>query len=299
MVTPYFAVFGREAMTTPLMEGPKLPVTVPQGQIFVRTLHGRISDIHQHLNEQAQEIRQMRVEKRNYDEYLNRPPKRPIRVGDYVWMIYRDWERASYMRKHGRGMPWKRKFLVVEVPKDSPYGVRLDVSGTKGVIPWQSVRRLTLAPPGTHHPSEASQMAPVGEYYANKRATTQETEDPNRPKVEQIVDAQWMESDYSITVKWEGLSETTLETHARAQQVCTTPELKEQLRRAIKIADARMLVEPDSPEMASPEESGQHGQAVYTVYKKDGHGGGMSRLISMCVNLYQYYSNLKQAILQC
>ena len=38
----------------------------------------------QHLNQQAQEIRQLRVEKRNVKEFLNRPPSKPIQKGDYV-----------------------------------------------------------------------------------------------------------------------------------------------------------------------------------------------------------------------
>ena len=40
-MTPYYAVFGREALTTPLLEGPSIPPSIPRGSLFLRSFHSR------------------------------------------------------------------------------------------------------------------------------------------------------------------------------------------------------------------------------------------------------------------
>lgn len=161
-MTPYYAVFGREATRAPLLERPALPASGPTGSVFLRTLHDRITDIHNQLYNQSHEIRLRRQELRNATLSSSRALATPLAPGDHVWIIYRSWEKAAYIRKHGKGAPWKRRYKVLEVRE--LYGVKLDVSADqRGILPWQPRRRITKASDDEHdHGDHASQLAGQG-----------------------------------------------------------------------------------------------------------------------------------------
>ena len=71
-------------------------------------------------------------------------------------------------------------------------------------------------------------------------------ESPHR--VEKVVDATWAEDDYHVRIKWEDVKDLSTETYERAREVCRSPEVKEQLRRAIQIADESLAVGAATPE---------------------------------------------------
>ena len=62
------------------------------------------------------------------------------------------------------------------------------------------------------------------------------------------MDATWAEDDYHVRIKWEDVKDLSTETYERAQEVCSSPEVKEQLRRAIQIADESLAIGAAKPE---------------------------------------------------
>jgi hypothetical protein len=236
-MTPYYAVFGREAVRTPMLEGPGLPSALPEGSLFLRTFHSHLKDVHSKLHAQSHEIRRLRQERRNA-KLLSKPAIHPVREGDYVWMIFRDWERAAYTRKHGKGEPWKRRFQVLKVSE--PYGVKLDVSATPGVLEWQPRRRVVLAPYDLHGPEDYTPpVAPIGEYFApgvciEADALLEDNTDPE--DIEMVVKAESLGEGFDVTVKRAGRAEFDVISHDEAVRLCVRPEIKTQLERAITIA---------------------------------------------------------------
>ena len=170
---------------------------------------------------------------------------------------------------------------MIEAPEDSLYGVRLDVSHTPGVLPWQSMRRLTKAP-YLFHDLTPPEMSPLGEQYA---PTKQETPgDVPKREVEKIVDAVSVNDIYEVLIKWKDMVEPTNETHETAKEACTTPEMREQLRRAIEIADLKAGPTLNEPEEGPPSDNGE----MFTV--------GCVNRIAEQVSFSRYYGMMLKAL---
>jgi hypothetical protein len=236
--SPYFGVFGRAPLSSPLLEGPQLPTATPEGDVFLRSFHGRVSDLHQQLHDTSQEVRLHRQERRNAQAFHSHKGPRPFQVGDYVWVIYKDWQRAAYIRKHGRGAPWKKRYKVIAV--SDAYGVKLEVDAHNDIQPWQSKRRCTLAAPELYEPHVmAPPIAANGEYLAPEAGSTPQVSDETSHMLKRIIDAKEGEAGFNITVEWDKLDGPTIESYEKVYPRCITAELKNQLANAMEVARLR------------------------------------------------------------
>ena len=294
-MTPYYAVFGREAVRSPALEGPMLPSTGPTGSVFLRTFHSRIADIHDHLFHQSHEIRALRHESRNAKNLTKAVPK-ALKPGDYVWMIFRDWEKAAYMRKYGKGQPWKRRFKVEEVHE--PYGVKLDVSTAPGVQEWQSRRRVVLAPSELHDLDELNlQVAPIGEYYSPEhRRHAQRLVDDTDPDgdaqdIRQVVTAQFKGDTYEVTVLRGASNQTDVLAYQDALEQCRSPELRKQLENEVSLAKLRAGLEADDDDGSEDGEVSGGTDGVFAVTLRDSE-----EALNQLFHEFNYHKKMIQAM---
>ena len=205
----------------------------------------------------SQELRQRRGEKRNAQMRSSRGPRQEIKEGDYVWLVYRDWERAAYIRKHGKGQPWKRRYLVLKV--DRLYGVKLAVKDGRGVLEWQPRRRISLSPPELHGDGEnidPERPNEIGAYKApggdSGEAASDDDEGQPEPRIRKIVDARYERDHLTIYVEWEPENEDSTgvdvvpSDHATVLRGCRNPTQRSQLDQVVEIARLRAGLPEDS-----------------------------------------------------
>ena len=262
-------MFGRDATQALALEGPQLPSTTPVGDVFLRSLHGRIRDVHEAIYNRSQEIRKLRHERRNARRLKTQKPQRPIMVGDYVYLLWRDWERAAYVRKHGKGQPWKHRYLVVDVSRE--YGIKLEVKDKRGIMEWQPRRRVSHAPFEPHVGGETfDRPDDIGAYRLTPNDEVpqgDEEGDLPQPTLLRIVDARYEGAgNLVIQVEWRSavedrtyVSDTDYDV---AHDSCTTDEARSHLAQAVELARLRAGMpdesdgqdEIDGEEIVQPEE---------------------------------------------
>jgi len=143
-ISPFAALFGRQAVTLTALEQPALlPANTPE-QRTVQGMAYTMSKLHRRLKQESDDIKEAKL---RHDAVA---PTRTVECGDKVWLTYSDSERARYIRKHGHGRPWRHPFIVKEV---KPHAVRLEVptdGSVPAVQPWQSLRKCSFAAPHFH-----------------------------------------------------------------------------------------------------------------------------------------------------
>ena len=158
---PFVALFGRRPVTLTAIENPSLlPVNAPEEK-SVKELAFALSRLHRRLAHEVDAIKDAAVHAADQGK-----TRRTVLPGDRVWLTYSDSERARYLRKHGHGTAWRHAFTVLEV---QPHAVRLEIprdGSVPDVLPWQSLRKCSLAAPRFHHddlpsPSVDSAMVPM------------------------------------------------------------------------------------------------------------------------------------------
>jgi hypothetical protein len=159
----------------------------------------------------------------------------------YAWLIHGSREQATYLRKHGHGVPWRYKYKVLEV---KPHAARLEIPND-GSVPrvkeWQLLRRLTPAHPGEHGPTADSPVitdsglaiplspATVSPAASDPLADGSET----AYDIECVSHAERVGNLYKIWLKWRGYSELTFRWRHELVRETTNLELLSEIETAV------------------------------------------------------------------
>ena len=193
----------------------------------------------------------------------NPGPVHGVQPGDYVWITPGSEERASYIRRHGHGDPWRFPFKVEEV---KPHAVRLAIpkdGSVPDITPWQSLRKCSKSRPVLHGDDlplpevdahgrvvVRHRGSAMGESPAAAPATAQDSHDDERFEIERIVRAEKRGNGWTLYVKWEGFPEVTSEPLSRIVRDTQHPAVLKQ----IEECQAAYLLEhpPREPEPEAP-----------------------------------------------
>ena len=246
-VTPHMALFGREPDGLERLENPALWPD-GDGHQFLAELRNRLTHLHAELRLHSDALKQARA-----DEDTARRAARPTqsRHGtvtasapdspQYAWLIHGSREQATYLRKHGHGVPWRYKYKVLEV---KPHAARLEIP-KDGSVPrvkeWQLLRRLTPAHPGEHGPTADSPVitdsglaiplspATVSPAASDPLADGSET----AYDIECVSHAERVGNLYKIWLKWRGYSELTFRWRHELVRETTNLELLSEIETAV------------------------------------------------------------------
>lgn len=230
---PFRALFGRAATPLAALENPELLPGASPPELEVRDFAVRMSDLHSRIKRASDDLKEAKLAASAPDK-ASRIVRR-VAVGDRVWLLYSDGERARYLRKHGHGRPWRHPYLVLRV---KPHAVQLEVpqdGSVPEVLEWQSLRKCSFAPPAFHSdslpvPEITDQGLPTIEPRrvptAGEVPPTSTPDDPNgwgswerdpsaQYEIEKIVGAEKKGGGWRLSVKWKGYPEPTPEPLAR------------------------------------------------------------------------------------
>ena len=146
-LSPFTALFGRAPVRLPAVENPTLLPDSVSGADYLREVVPRLRVLHERLADESDFIKRAAVDAFN----AKHPgPVHDIKPGDFVWLTPGSEERASYIRRHGHGDPWRFPFKVEEV---RPHAVRVALP-KDGSVPdltaWQSLRKCSRSRPVLH-----------------------------------------------------------------------------------------------------------------------------------------------------
>ena len=259
-VTPHMALFGREPDGLEKLENPALWPD-GDGHQFLRELRARLTHLHDELRQHSDALKRARA-----DEDRARADARPnasrhgVIVAStpdtprYAWLIHGSRDQATYLRKHGHGVPWRHKYKVLEV---KPYAVRLEVPAD-GSVPrvreWQLIRRLSPAHPGEHGPDADSPVL-TDSGIAIPRAHSAGAATPadplqNQPEAEYEVEcvshAERVGNLYKIWLKWRNYDELTFRWRHELVRESANQELLREIDDAVAKERARLHAQHSS-----------------------------------------------------
>ena len=261
-LTPYQALFGRQAISLTAIEQPHLlPVETPE-QRDVKQMSDSIIRLQARLQVVSDTIKQSTVDQRPR-------PNRVVKPGDRIWLNYSDSERARYLRKHGRGKPWKHSFVVSEV---KPHAVKLIIppdGSAPGVIAWQSLRKCSYAAPHFHHEElpvpevDHLRLPIVDDPDSTPQRVRQPTDytiwhDDTRYEIERVLSAERIGSGWRLKVKWKDYPDPTPEPLWRILRDCTDQTVLADIEQAQANYDAehptaRTVLDHEAYEPAAPQ----------------------------------------------
>ena len=220
-VSPFRAIFGRDAPQVAELESAALLDHAETGSVFLRSLRARLQVLHAHIQAESDRVKNLAVDRQNHRHFGHKssaPVLGPIQVGDFVWSLHGSAEQATYIRKHGHGKPWRRKYEVLELKP--PTSVRLRVPAN-GIQEWQDLRRLTKAEPQLNPDVDVPLLSPEGVAYAPGCAPSEFYFDPgcaivsNVPEegyyVEAILRAEKLNQRWRLYIKWKDSPSVTTE----------------------------------------------------------------------------------------
>ena len=114
--TPFYAVFGRDAVGISELSLDNVPRLDTDGSDFVHDLAGKLRTIWANLKDESDRSKREIAAKINAKR--GNQPSIPLQAGDYVWVEYGD---SNHNRRLGKaGLPRRRRFKVVEYrPEDT------------------------------------------------------------------------------------------------------------------------------------------------------------------------------------
>ena len=140
-MAPFTALYGRVAPQVPELENPELRRDLKLSP-YAQSLAERLEKVHAQIKEESDRLRLVhRLKSQQSVTHL----KEPHAVGDTVWMVYYNWEKAAMIRKSGQGNPWRHSYKIVAI-KD--YTVKLKaLDGAPEVASWQPLHKVSKSPP--------------------------------------------------------------------------------------------------------------------------------------------------------
>ena len=143
---PFTNLFGYAPTMLPALENPDLLPQTNPSEVSVYETARRLHRLHARLQQLSDSVKHAAKVKRSGHD-----PKavRRIQVGDNVWVKLGSTEDQMRAKKKGYDA-WKRPYKVLEV---KPHAVLLDVKDTVDILPWQSLRKISLAAPHFHDES--------------------------------------------------------------------------------------------------------------------------------------------------
>ena len=140
---PFLSLFGYPPTTLPALENPELLPKTTAAERDVYETAQRLHRLHARLQQLSDSVKEAARLKRAADDPS---PRRRVEKGDQVWVKLGTKEDQARAVKKGYE-PWKRSYTVLEV---KPHAVRLDVPSGRDILPWQSLRKISLAAPFFH-----------------------------------------------------------------------------------------------------------------------------------------------------
>ena len=244
--SPFSALFGYEPVTLSALEQPGLLPIGDGGSEHIRQLAHRLKAVHCRIRTEVEDLKRLTQIKAP-----EMPRQRAVAAGDTVWLKFASEEKALYLRKHGHGKAWRHPFKVLDV---KPHAVLLDVpkdGSAPEVLPWQSLRKCSLAPPHFHDPELAVPdvdehglplLPELHDEATDGIASTPEPadsmgwdlweQDPKQDyQIERIVGAEQVGGGWRLRVKWVGYPEPTPEPLYRILQQTNHPDVLADIER--------------------------------------------------------------------
>ena len=257
-MTPFFALFGRDAPQIPELENPVLRRSSGEGSVYLESLAERLRTLHAHVKELSDGIREARRTKANA---LIPKISLDIQEGDVVYLLYHNHAEAARIRKSGHGNHWRHRYRVLAV---RDYSVKLEaMEGSPALDSWQPIHKVSKSPPELIDDACSVATDAYGCIWAPHQQPppvllrTQLFGDPEREgpppdadghyEVETIVKAYKSGKRWKVLVKWAGYTELTEEPRSEILQGCT-PLVKQLIREACAAA----ILSREGPDVAEP-----------------------------------------------
>ena len=138
--TPFYSVFGRDAVGIAELAWPDLQKLDVDGSDFVRSLAALLREIWSNLKQASDEKKRKDMVKAN--EQRSKAEPEPLQVGDYVWVEYGDDQHSRRLGK--AGLPRRRRFKVIGYYPERGY-VEIDTDGLR-ILNKVSLSRVSKAP---------------------------------------------------------------------------------------------------------------------------------------------------------
>ena len=256
-VSPYAALFGREPVGIEQLENPSLYPATTDGDGFLHELAGRLTHAHETLRVHSDALKKIHNDEQNARKHARAHSSRHgvVEAGTvdkpkFAWLIHGSKEQASYLAKHGHGLPWKHKYKVLDT---RPHSVLLEVptdGSVPRVNPWQLRRRVAPAAAHSHspdadtpvitesglllpnQPDRDATMPPVGgDAYAG---------DETAYNIESVHHAERIGRHYKIWLKWEGSADLTWRWRHELVIETTNEELLKEIDAAVEFERERV-----------------------------------------------------------
>jgi DNA (cytosine-5)-methyltransferase 1 len=269
---PFVSLFGYPPPTLAALEQPYLLPTASPEERTIQEFGLRMRRMHLRLTRELDDLKDA--------ETRLMPSPKPLRTvlpGDKVWLKYSDSEKSRYIRKHGKGLAWRHAFTVLAV---KPHAVLLEVpsdGSVPDVLPWQSLRKCSLAAPFFHDPElvlpdvdeHALPMTPEPDALASPINTPTIVDNlPALPiddapdewhawredklyDIESIVSAEPSGRGWKLRIKWEGHPTVTTERLSSIVSRVTDRRILEEIDLRKAEYQSRYATVPSPPETAT------------------------------------------------
>ena len=324
-ITPYQALFGRQAVSLSAIENPDLLPEASPEQKDVRSMARTIQRLQNRLRQVSDDIKQAAA--------AQQPPVpvgRPVVPGDKIWLNYSDSEKSRYLRKHGKGRPWKHPFVVKEV---RPHAVRLEIpkdGSAPAVRQWQSLRKCSFAAPHFHsdnlpiprvdhlHLPLADSSDTEGEEAPQPAQPAADPADPNgweawrsapdtRYEIERIVSAERVPGGWRLHVKWKDYPDPTPEPMHRILRDCRDQQILADIELAKENYDAehpkaQQILDPEVYEPAEPtriqpaRERRKPDRTIFVVHNANAPQEVLQQRLLSLQQLRSHYASVASAV---